>query len=112
MNQEKLKGLIGLCRRAGQLSLGTDTVLKQLKSGRCAAVLLDETAAPNTRKRLAEAAGFMQVPLFTVPEGLIDLATGQSGRITAAVAQGGLADQMRLLFTTAGQADNATDFKR
>ena len=112
MNQEKLKGLIGLARRAGQLSLGTDTVLKQLKGGRCAVVLLDEAAAPNTRKHLAEAADFMQVPLFTVPEGLMDLATGQSGRIAAAVSRGGLADQIILLFTTAGQADYATDFKR
>ena len=112
MNQEKLKGLIGLARRAGQLSLGTDTVLKQLKSGRCAAVLLDEAAAPNTRKRLTEAAQSAQVPLFMIPEGLMDLATGQSGRMTAAVSRGGLADQIILLFTTAGQADNATDNKR
>ena len=112
MNHEKLKGLIGLARRAGQLSLGTDTVLKQLKSGRCAAVLLDDAAAPNTRKRLAEAAAFARVPLYTIPEGLLDMAVGQSGRIAAAVGKGGLADQMMLLFTTAGQADYATDFKR
>ena len=112
MNQEKLKGLIGLTRRAGQLSLGMDTVLKRLKSGQCAAVLMDDAAAPNTRKRLAEAASVAQVPLFTVPEELLDMATGQSGRIAAAVSRGGLADQMILLFTTAGQADYATDFKR
>ena len=38
MNQSKLSGLIGLSRRAGQLSLGTDTVLRQLKSGNCGVV--------------------------------------------------------------------------
>ena len=64
MNQDKLNGLIGLCRRAGQLSLGTDTVLRTLKSGRCAAVLMDEAAAPNTVKRLDEAARAANVPLL------------------------------------------------
>lgn len=104
MNLAKLSGLIGLSRRAGQLSLGTDTVLKELKGGRCAAVLLDEAAAPNTVKRLTEAAQHAEVPLYTVPEGLLDQATGQSGRITAAVRQGGLAEQIILLFKTAEQA--------
>lgn len=109
MNQDKLRGLIGLCRRAGQLSLGTDTVLRQLKSGNCAAVLMDAAAAPNTEKRLREAAGSEGVPLYPVPEGLLDQAAGQSGRIAAAVRQGSLANQIILLFTTAEKADEATD---
>ena len=104
MNQDKLSGLIGLCRRAGQLSLGTDTVLRQLKSGCCAAVLMDESAAPNTAKRLSEAAQQAQVPLLTLPEGLLDRAAGQSGRIAAALRQGSLASQILLMFETAGQA--------
>ena len=104
MNQDKLRGLIGLSRRAGQLSLGTDTVLKQLKSGHCGAVLIDETAALNTRKRLEEAAQFADVPVFSVAEGLIDQATGQSGRITASVRQGSLASQIILLVQIAEEA--------
>ena len=104
MNQDKLNGLIGLCRRAGQLSLGTDTVLRSLKSDRCAAVLMDEAAAPNTAKRLDEAARAADVPLLKLPEGLLDRAAGQSGRIAAAVRQGSLATQILTLFETAGQA--------
>ncbi len=104
MNQSKLSGLIGLSRRAGQLSLGTDTVLRQLKSGNCGAVLMDEAAAPNTAKRLGDAARLAGVPLLTIPEGLLDQAAGQSGRIAAAVRQGSLATQMILMFKTAEQA--------
>ena len=104
MNQDKLKGLIGLCRRAGQLSLGTDTVLRQLKSGRCAVVLLDEGAALNTKKRVLEAAEAAKTPLRTVPEGMIDLAAGQSGRMVAAVREGSLATQILNMFDRAQEA--------
>ena len=110
MNQDKLRGLIGLSRRAGQLSLGTDTVLKQIRSGYCGAVLIDSAAAPNTRKRLEEAAEHADVPVFSATEGLIDQATGESGRMTACVRRGSLAAQIILLFETADQADKATDF--
>ena len=105
MNRDQLKGMIGLSRRAGQLSLGTDTVLRALKSGRCGVVLMDETAAPNTEKRLTDAANAAGTPLYRLPEGLLDLATGQSGRIAAAVRAGSLADRIILLFNTAGQAE-------
>jgi ribosomal protein L7Ae-like RNA K-turn-binding protein len=104
LNQDKLKGFIGLSRRAGQLSLGTDTVLKQLKSGAAGVVLLDSAAAQNTAKRLAEAAQYAGIPVFVLPEGLLDLAAGQSGRIAAAVRRGSLADQIILLCNTAEKA--------
>ena len=104
MNIERLKGLIGLSRRAGQLMLGTDMVLKGLKAASLGAVLVDETAAPNTLKRLRESAEAAEVPLITVPEELIDRATGQSGRITAGIRRGSLAEQIIKLCETAETA--------
>ncbi len=104
MNRDRLRGLIGLCRRAGQLTLGADMAVKQLQSQACGAALIDESAAPNTLKRVTKAAERAQVPLLTLPEGLLDQATGQSGRIAAAVRRGSLADQIILLFNTADQA--------
>ena len=112
MNPEKLMGLIGLSRRAGQLSLGADTVLKRLKSGQCAAVLVDADAAPNTVKRMADAAKAARVPVLTTPAGLLERAVAQSGRMTAAIAQGGLAKQILLLYQTAQRAEEATDIER
>ena len=44
------------------------------------------------------------MPLLKLPEGLLDRAAGQSGRIAAAVRQGSLATQILSLFETAGQA--------
>ena len=104
MNLDRLRGLIGLSRRAGQLLLGTDTVLRTLKGKECSLVLLDEAAAPNTKKRLREAAARSGVPVFRLPEGLLDEAAGQSGKIMAAVRAGSLADQIGSLFETAEKA--------
>ena len=103
-NEDRLRGLIGLSRRAGLLSLGTDTVLRQIKSGACGIVLLDTAAAPNTQKRLRDAAQQTDTPVCTVPESLLDAATGQSGKMTAAVRKGTLADQLILWFKTAEEA--------
>ena len=104
MDEARIKGLIGLSRRAGQLSLGTDTVLKQLKARACGVVLVDETAAENTLKRVGQAAEAADVPVYSLPEALLDAATGQSGRIVACVRRGSLADQLNLSFKSAEKA--------
>ena len=104
MDKTRLKGLIGLSRRAGQLSLGTDTVLKQLKSRACGVVLVDAAAAPNTLKRVRLAAEAAGTPVRELPESLLDAATGQSGRMVACVRRGTLSDQLDQCFKKAEEA--------
>ena len=95
MDKQKLSGLIGLCMRARQLVLGTDMTLRTVRDGRAAVLLMDAGASDNLRKKLRDASAFHRVPLAELPEGLLDRAAGQEGKMAAAVLSGTLAEQVR-----------------
>ena len=95
MDNRKLSGLIGLCMRARQLVLGTDMVLKAVRGGKAAVILMDEGASENLRKKLRDASSFHRVPLLELEAGLLDRAAGQDGKMAAAVLYGTLAEQIR-----------------
>ena len=95
MDKQKLSGLIGLCMRARQLVLGTDMTLRTVRDGRAAVLLMDAGASDNLRKKLKDASAFHHVPLAELPEGLLDRACGQEGKMAAAVLSGTLAEQVR-----------------
>ena len=54
MDEKKLSGLIGLCMRARQLTLGTDMALRTVREGRAALLLMDAGASANLRKKLKD----------------------------------------------------------
>ena len=94
-----LSGLLGLACRAGQITLGTDTALQEIRAGKAALALLDEAASEGTRKKLLDACAFRSVPAFTLPEGEISQACGKEGRMAAAVRKGNLAKRMQELLS-------------
>ena len=103
---EKMRGLMGLALRAGQMTPGAAMTLDAVKAGRAALVLLDEGASENTRKKIRDACAYRRVPCFLLPEGWIDQSCGKEGRFAAAVAPGGLCEQMRRLMDAQVQTDN------
>ena len=54
---DKLLSLMGLCRRAGRLSVGHDAVFDAVRKGRAKAVILTADASPRHEREL-EAASF------------------------------------------------------
>ena len=54
---DKLLSLMGLCRRAGKLSVGHDAVFDAVRRGRARTVILTSDASPRHEKEL-EAASF------------------------------------------------------
>lgn len=50
---DKLLSLMGLCRRAGKLSVGHDAVFDAVRKGRARAVILTSDASPRHEKELA-----------------------------------------------------------
>ena len=97
MDEQKLRGLIGLCTRAGQGTFGEDGCMKAVRTGKCALVLLDAGASEATRAKYEGVCRNAGVPLFILPEGLPGDAAGRPG-VAMAVKPGGLANQlMRLL---------------
>ena len=95
-----VSGLLGLACRAGQIALGADIALQEIRSGKTALLLLDEGASEGTRKKLLDACAFRSVPASTLPEGEISRACGKDGRMAAAVRKGKLAERMAELLSS------------
>lgn len=93
MNEAKLKGLMGLCVRAGQAVFGEDGCLKTLRGGQCGALLLDGEASGNTREKYQSICERENVPFILLPEGMLEEATGRPG-VAMAVRKGNLAEQV------------------
>lgn len=94
-----ISGLLGLSYRAGQIILGAEMALQEIRFDRAGLVLLDAGASPGTRKKIADACAYRQVPLHMLPEGELSRACGREGRMAAAVKPGSLCRQMLLLLS-------------
>ena len=90
----QLKGFLGLCGRAGQITMGQDACVAAVRSETAVLVLMDEQSAPTTRKRFSDSCASHRVPLYRVPEGLISQALGKDGRMTVAVRRGRMAQKL------------------
>lgn len=96
-------GLLGLCSRSGQIILGADLALREIKAGRCGLALLDAEASDGTKKKVTDACAYRAVPLHTLPPGEISRACGKEGRMAAAVKQGKLC--VRIMELLAAEAN-------
>jgi len=101
---KKIAGLLGLCSRAGQITLGADLSLRQIKAGKAGLALLDEGASQGTKKKITDACAYRHVPLHMLPAGEISRACGRDDRMAAVIAPGKLCQQMILLLSEAGIA--------
>lgn len=101
---KKITGLLGLCSRCGQITLGADLALRQIKANRAGLVLMDAEASEGTKKKIADACAYRHVPLHLLPEGLLSLSCGKEDRMAGAIAPGPLCDQLRKLLNEAGNA--------
>lgn len=98
-----VSGLLGLSCRAGQITLGAELALREIRAGRAGMALLDAGASPGTQKKIADACAFRNVPLHMLPEGELSRACGREGRMAAAVMPGKLCQQMLLLLSSPGE---------
>ena len=93
MNEQRLKGLLGLSVRAGQAVFGTDTCRRLMAGGQCGILLLDGDAAENTREKAREACERAGTPMAVLPAGMIPAATGRDNMVMA-LRKGAFAEQV------------------
>lgn len=108
MDEKRLRGLMGLCVRAGQAVFGEDGCRKAISTGECGILLTDSGMSANTRKRYegwCQAAG---VRMAELPEGLLFEATGKPG-VAMAVREGSFAEQIGECFDPAGSTKGLSD---
>ena len=93
MDEKRLRGLMGLCVRAGQAVFGEDGCRKAITSGECGILLADGDMSPNTRKRYEGLCEWTGIPMATIPAGLLEEATGRPGAAMA-VKKGNFTEQI------------------
>lgn len=93
MNEHRLKGLLGLSVRAGLASFGEDTCRRALQKGAAALLLMDGGIAGGSSEKMKRACG-ADTPCFILPAGLLEEATGRSGRVMILRA-GSLTEKIR-----------------
>ena len=94
-----VSGLLGLCSRSGQITLGAELALREIKAGRAALALLDAGASEGTRKKITDACLFRSVPVHTLPAGELSRACGKEDRMAAAVKPGKLCRRLMELLS-------------
>ena len=94
-NTDRLHGLLGLAQRAGRLVTGMDNTLAAIRTGKAQLVLVDESAAENTGKKLTDACIYYHVPLLKLPQDLLSYATGRDGRMMGALTDRGFAEKVK-----------------
>ena len=93
MNEQRLKGLMGLCVRAGQAVFGEDACRKAITAGQCGILLADGDMSRNTRERYERVCEATGTEMAVLPAGLLEEATGRPGAAMA-VKTGSFAEQI------------------
>ena len=92
--ENKLRGLMGLCVRARQAVFGEDGCMKTIRGGNCGVLLLDSGASKATQDKYKGVCDNAKTPLVELPEGLLHEATGKPG-VAMAILKGGFANQVQ-----------------
>ncbi len=66
MTNDRILQLLGLCRRAGRLKLGSDAAVSSAAQGEARLLLCAEDISENTRKKIKSAADMYGVKFFTL----------------------------------------------
>ncbi len=102
MNEARLKGLMGLCVRAGQGIFGEDSCLKALRKGQAALMLMDGSISADAAEKAERVCAREGIPVRKLPEGLLQEATGKPGK-TMAVRHGSFAESIKSCLEEAGR---------
>ncbi len=95
IDRDAFYSMLGIAMRAGVLTLGTDSVLGSVASGKAAFVLLDAAASENTKKKFHDSCAFYGAELYETAPDRLGFAIGKPGRMCAAVAKGTLGGKLR-----------------
>ena len=97
IERDAFYSMLGIAKRAGALTLGTDGVLTAISSGSAKLVLLDEAASDNTKKKFHDSCAFYGVELYETAPDRLGYAIGKPGRMCAAIAKGPLGDKLHMM---------------
>ena len=105
MGHDKLLSMLGICRKAGYLVLGSDAVIEALRKESAHIVLLTDDLSRRSGEKIATAADHKSVKGLKIPISMeeIERLTGKASGIIA-ITDKGLADAVEKL--ARASADN------
>ena len=98
MDERRMKGLMGLCVRAGQAVFGEEGCRKAIMNGKCGILLADRDISDNSRERYEEMCRMTGTRMEMLPSGMLGEATGKPG-VAMAVRSGSFSEQIIRLFS-------------
>ena len=94
-------GSLGLAMKSGRVRCGEETCVKLVRAGAASLVLIDAAISDGSRKAVADACAFHQVPCRQIPSGELGRAIGKPGRMVAAITDKALAQRLDALLLDA-----------
>lgn len=74
MEKTKFLSLLGLCKKSGNVIVGTPMVTKSLPQGKITAVFYSSASSPNTEKKICDKCAFYKVECIKVDISLEEIA--------------------------------------
>lgn len=98
----KLLSMLGICRKAGRLAVGSDAVMKAIRiegGGKAKLVLISSDASSRTTKQFTDKCAFYGVTAVTLPADSFDMghAVGKNAVTVCAVTDASLASALEAL---------------
>ena len=94
MDKAKVSGMLGLARRAGKISLGTDAVGQAVQGRKACLIVRDEDVSERSAREITALSEEKHVPLVLLPAGLLEEAAGKTHVKVAAVTDLNFAKQI------------------
>ncbi len=96
MDHKKALSYLGIAKRSGNLTAGTDSVVKILASKKIRIIILAADASAGTKDKIIKKAYFYQIPVIELFSSLeISQAVGKSNVMVMAITDEGLCNALK-----------------
>lgn len=96
---DRILNLLGLCRRAGRMKIGCDTVIESMENGDAKLVLMAADISENTKKKIISAADGVKYEILIYPKDELSFALGKTCAVLS-VEDEGFANKLSELIAT------------
>ncbi|WP_182199196.1 YlxQ family RNA-binding protein [Paraliobacillus salinarum] len=97
-NNQAYLNLIGLAYRAKKITIGEESIIRDIQKGKAKLVLLANDIGSQTKKKLMDKCDYYQVPICIVDDrDTISHAIGKTGRVAIAINDDGFASKLNSL---------------
>ena len=105
---DRFLNLLGLCRRAGRMKIGCDTVIESVALGNSRLVLLAEDISENTKKKIISAVNGTDYEILKYSKDELSFALGKTCAVLS-VEDEGFAKKLSELITIQTQQGGETE---